>query len=529
MQRLGWLLGVTAVYVAAGKLGLSLDPVSGFAALVWAPSGIALAALVRGGVSLWPAVALGALLTNLWSAAPWQAAVGIAVGNTLEAVIGTAMLVHLSGRDCTIDRLRTAFALMAVALTSTLVSASIGVGSLALMDIVDLFSAGRTFLAWWLGDVLGDLVVATLLLNWSARPRLSHGRSTLETGALILTTLGVASLAFSGETMHPLRQPYLIFFPLIWAATRFGTRASTLAVLVSSAMAIGFAVRGLGPFVTASLSDSLLGLQAFTAFVAAATLFLGTASDERSAAIEAAQSALRVRDEFLAIASHELKTPLAALSLQIGSIRRATGEHAEPGSLAAKNRDRLERARVQIERLTRLVDELLDVSRMTVGRPLLTPEPFDLSEAVQDLASRMQEQASRVGCALNVAAAEPVVGTWDKLRIEQVVSNLLSNAFKYGEGRPVEVAVEATDSCAVVRVRDRGMGIGPEDLVRIFERFERATRGTRHKGLGLGLYIARQVVDAHGGEIRVESARGEGSTFTVELPLATPAHADAAR
>ena len=515
-QRLPWLLGLTVVYVATGKLGLTLDPVGGFATLVWAPSGIALAALVRGGSGLWPAVAVGAFVTNVWVGAPWHAALGIALGNTLEAVVGAALLTHSGAREGSVARLRVAFGLIAAALLSTVASATIGVASLRLAHLVEGAVIQRTWIAWWLGDVLGDLVIAPLLLGWTAPTQVRHERSRLEAATLALVTVCCAALAFSAGPGVPLRQPYLIFLPLIWAATRFGSRVAVVAVAFSAAMAIGFAVHDLGPFASSTLAASLLELQAFMGFVAAATLFLGAASDERLAAVMDAQRALRMRDEFLAIASHELKTPLAALTLMIEGLCR---DEAAPPDERRTSPARAERARVQVARLTRLVEELLDVSRLTAGQLHLHRERFDLSEAVSDLVARMHEQAARVGCVLSVVAADPVVGRWDRLRVEQVLSNLLSNAFKYGAGRPVEIAVEANGTLAIVRVRDRGVGIDSSDIPRIFDRFERAAGATRQKGLGLGLYIAQQVVSAHGGTIRVESTSGEGSTFTVELPV----------
>jgi signal transduction histidine kinase len=329
-----------------------------------------------------------------------------------------------------------------------------------------------------------------------------------------------ATVAFSAGARVPLFQPYLVFLPLIWAATRFGSRVAVIAMAASAALAIAFAVQDMGPFANSSLAAGLFELQAFMGFVAATTLFLGAASDERLAAVLDAQRALRMRDEFRAIASHELKTPLAALSLKVtGLCRDEAAEASKEASRATPTR--AERARVQVARLTGLVEELLDVSRLTAGQLRLSRERFDLSEAIGDLVARTHEQASRVGCALSLAASGPVMGRWDRLRVEQVISNLLSNAFKYGAGRPVEVAitVEADGALAVVRVRDRGIGIQAADIHRIFDRFERATDERRHKGLGLGLYIARQVVSAHGGTIHVDSTSGEGSTFTVELPV----------
>jgi integral membrane sensor domain MASE1 len=164
------------VYVAAGRLGLSLDPVAGFATLVWAPSGIALAALVRGGTGLWPAVTVGAFVTNVWSGAHWHVALGIGLGNTLEAVIGATLLRRAGAGETSVSRVRVVFALIAVALLSTIASATVGIASLRLGGMLEPSGAASTWIAWWLGDALGVLVIAPLLLSWSAPSAVDHER-----------------------------------------------------------------------------------------------------------------------------------------------------------------------------------------------------------------------------------------------------------------------------------------------------------------------------------------------------------------
>jgi len=164
------------------------------------------------------------------------------------------------------------------------------------------------------------------------------------------------------------------------------------------------------------------------------------------------------------------------------------------------------------------VDALLDVSRLTQGRLALTWEELDLTEVVREVAERFAQQAAKAGCELKVVAEERVVGRWDRLRLEQVVTNLLSNALKYGAGRPVHVEVEGESERAVLAVRDEGIGIEPEHLERIFGKFERAVSGRHYGGLGLGLYITRQIVQALEGTIEVESEPGHGATFRVVLP-----------
>jgi signal transduction histidine kinase len=172
----------------------------------------------------------------------------------------------------------------------------------------------------------------------------------------------------------------------------------------------------------------------------------------------------------------------------------------------------------QVRKLNDLVDNLLDVARISAGRLRLDMEEVDLSSVAAELLSRFSPSAEKLGCELELHAPEPVFGRWDRLRVEQVVTNLLSNALKYGPGRPVVVRVEEDGERARLTVQDHGIGIAEEDLARIFERFERAVSDRHYGGLGLGLYITRQIVEAFGGTVRVSSTPGEGSTFTLELP-----------
>ena len=644
-ERVAWSLGLFVAYVATAKLGLALDPVGGFATLVWPPTGIALAALVRRGPSLWPAVAAGAAVANLTSGAPWPVAAGIALGNTLEALLGARVLASVEGYTGPVVRVRHAVALLVAALSGPLVSASIGVLSLRLGGVVTTARGPGVWQAWWLGDVLGALVVAPVLLNLAAAPGLAgpvRARAG-EAWALVAAVVASAALSFSGDPAAPLRRPHMVFPALIWAGIRFGAWVSSLTVLVISCVAITITARGTGPYVTATtLHENLMALQGFMGTVALTGIFLAAANAERAAAQRelaeqharlhaiaqstsdsltikdldgryllvnpaharvlgsspdavvgksdadffppevahhlrasdrsattadggllseevllvggeartfssakapflvagevrgnisisrdvtqqknderALRAALGMRDEFLSIASHELRTPLAALSLQVAGLERALSKRTGGGEENQRELHRAGRAMGQVERLTRIVDNLFDVSQITAGRLQLSRESFDLCEAVRAVVSGLSDQAARAGVSVSVNAPEPVTGHWDRFRLEQVITNLLTNAFKYGAGKPVEVSLDASDTHARLRVRDQGSGIAPEAVERIFERFERFASGHHQKSMGVGLYIARQVIDAHAGVVRVEETSASGSTFIVELP-----------
>lgn len=234
---------------------------------------------------------------------------------------------------------------------------------------------------------------------------------------------------------------------------------------------------------------------------------------ERKRFVDELKAAISARDEFLSIASHELKTPLTSLKLQLESMTRNKGALA-PADLTRKV-DILKR---QADRLTSLVGALLDVTKLSSGKLTLELAQVDLTALVSGYLQRASTSIEHSGSKVTLHANGPVVGSWDKGRLDTVVENLMSNALKFGQGKAIDVRIEDAGARARLSVTDRGIGIAQEDQARIFGRFERAVPEVHYGGLGIGLWLARQVVEAHGGNISVQSRAGEGSTFTVELP-----------
>lgn len=228
--------------------------------------------------------------------------------------------------------------------------------------------------------------------------------------------------------------------------------------------------------------------------------------------------AIRIREQFLSIASHELKTPLTSLKLQVQIRQRTLGKGEVERFAPDKLPQLFAEDEKQFNRILRLVEDMLDTSRIQAGKLSLSLEPVDLHAIVRESVDRFSDVIEGSRCAVTVAGSS-VIGEWDRYRMEQVVINLLTNAIKYGAGRPVVIEVRPSGNAALLTIRDHGMGIAPQDQERIFAQFERAPGSRGVAGLGLGLYIVKHLVDLHGGRVWVESEVGKGAAFSVELPL----------
>jgi signal transduction histidine kinase len=252
------------------------------------------------------------------------------------------------------------------------------------------------------------------------------------------------------------------------------------------------------------------------ALAASVIAFTAAREGEREAAVATVKESLADRDRLFSVAAHDLKTPITAVNLQAqAAAREARTKGLSPERVQTSLNEIVRKS----ERAVFMIDTLLDVTRISGGKLELDLEDVDLAELVRDVAARMERELKAADCTLLLVASTPVVGRWDRFRLDQMVTNLLANAQKYGRGKPIDVTVRAADRKAVLTVRDHGIGIAEADQARIFERFERTEAARGFSGLGLGLWIVREIIRAHEGSISVASVPGRETTFTVELPI----------
>lgn len=526
------VVGIATAYAILARLGLLLDAVAGFATLVWAPTGLAIAAVLLLGSPVLAGVWLGALVANVMSGAPLLTAMAIATGNSLEAALAVWLLGRFRSFDPLLRRLSDVLTFAVVgALLAPVVSATIGVGALVSSGIL----AGARFLeawqVWYVGDCIGALLVAPAVLVWRARGWRDLGPRMGEAGAILLALIAVASVVFFADT--PLGetsflQAYLVFPVLIWASVRFEQRGAVTTILLTSVVAIIGTAGGSGPFVEGQLRDSLFTLQTFMGIVAISFLALSAAIVERGEALRTARALLetvgeanRAKSDFLAAMSHELRTPLNA----IGGYSQLLAMEVH-GTLTPQQRDALARIDSNHRHLSSLVADVLSFARVESGHLTLAPAAISVPESLAALTQFVSPEAERKNVALAILpAAEPLFVHADPERLRQILLNLVVNAIKFSEpGGRVELSASALQRQVRIVVRDHGIGIPGEELERVFEPFFQVEHGStrRHPGVGLGLTISRDLARAMGGDILIESERGRGTTAIVLLPMAEP-------
>jgi signal transduction histidine kinase len=531
-SRIGFLARsaiVVIVYVVTAKVGLSLSVAHGSATPVWPPTGIALAALLLFGPEMSLAVFVGALIANLATPVPSGVAVAIAVGNTGEAFVGWFLLQRFGFRT-ELERVRDVIALVVVAaVVSTLVSATIGVTASLVAGTIAASDFAQTWSIWWVGDVMGDLLVASLLLVWIP-PWTDWRRDRApEAIALLILLVAVSSFVFAGDRWI---YSFLVFPLLLWATLRFRQHGATLAIAVAAAIAVWQILQGPVPAGVSDITHTVEAFQALFGVVGVSLLIVAATTSERALAeatladgarlqeqmgraLEREREAseeLRSLDElkttFLHAVSHDLRTPLAsilglAMTLQRHDLSLPVEERLDLADRIAKN----------ARKLDRLVNDLLDFERIESGAVAITRQPTDVGSLVRIVVKELDLSAHPLHI-----ETDDVVANIDAVQVERIVENLVMNAVHHTPaGTDVWLSVRALEDGILLSVEDSGPGVPEEERHHIFRPFRRSTeRGSPGVGIGLSLVFGFAVLQ--GGRAWVDERAGGGAAFKVFLP-----------
>lgn len=523
---------VAVLYTLTGLWGLQLAFVNSNVTLLWPPSGIAMAALLYGGLSMAPGILLGALITNLLNDAAPVIATSIAAGNTMGLVIGYGLLraAYRSAPDFGRIRFLVQFILHA-SLIGGLCTAIWGTLSLMIGGIIDKGNFLETFAIWWVGDAMGVLLLAPFLLT--ARQlliRLKDGLRALEYGALVVLASAVSYGIFTGELGLPSHYPliYLEFPFLVWGALRFGPGGGASLILLVAGFSSASTAAGLGPFSREDVHDSLLFLHTYLGLFATSTLMVASVFQEKrdyliqiSEARRKAEEANRLKSEFLANMSHEIRTPLTAM---LGFLDLLRSDELPP----EERRRYISTIQRNGEHLVSLIGDILDLSRIEAGRMTLQKRRVDLSNFLQELTEAFRVRAEQKGLSfwMNQFGSLPLFVRMDELRVRQILGNLLGNAIKFTDRGSVGLELKGkharNDLVLIFSVVDTGPGISPSEKEKLFQPFSQLdTSSTRdYGGAGLGLAISRRLAQLIGGDVELDSSPDQGTRFVLTVPVA---------
>lgn len=511
---------------AGALLSIAASTLSGFYFVMWIPTGFSFTILFLLGLEYWPFIVLGESLAYFFNHVDFWFSV---LGPLLALVINYAVAAHLKKRLSNLEafvRLRDllAFLVWAVILGpafSSAISAFFFVMSNHLL-LTDFFITWR---AWWLGQGMGTLVIGSFLINTAndfqhSKPILKTRK--LEASLLFLAILGTSIFIFTPLATYNksmLVRPYFLYTLMLYSSLRFNLLGSsltslTMAVCASVGQALGFIA-----FSTVVMKDyeNVVMLQLVVAAISITGSIVAATVREKSEALE-------LKNEFLDIASHELKTPITSLKLQLELLQRRLSKKNELTQAETEQKVFLTKVDRQVNRLIKIVEQLLDVSRAERKQIDLDYEEISLLNLANSLIERLASDLQNAKCRIEVDIPYEIKGVWDPFRFEQTLENLLTNAIKYAPGSLIKLRAKLSGNDVEITVQDNGPGITVDRQHAIFERFVRVNNVRHVQGLGLGLYITKQIVEAHGGSIAVSSDRDNGTLFTMHLPLKPIAH-----
>jgi signal transduction histidine kinase/CheY-like chemotaxis protein len=519
--------GLFFAYLITARIGLDIHAVNTFATFIWPPSGIALAGFILYGWRVWPAIFCAAFLVNVSIGASMFVALGIALGNTFAPAVGASLLKWYTAYTSdhpTFPRLRDNIGIILSAMLIPVATATIGSLCLLLGNGIGLAAFAATWSTWWIGDLLGILILTPFILKWFNRPLFE--RTLVQQIELLLAFTTVVVTSYVIFWMPHTAFLYYIFIPLTWAALRTGPRGVTLSVLAVACISVSGTLAGHGPFA----ADGLIFLQLFLITVSSILLIFSSTVEERrnvfetlqqraddlEIALETIRSEDEAKKEFIGVLAHELRNPLATILSSIELIN-LQGVAAANTSLLLTTIDERSRAMV------RLLDNLLDISRISKKKLTLQKETISVTQFIDSLESIVRPLMKRYGHEFAlVRPAEDLYLRADPVRLEQICMNLLANAARYTKARgAIEVVIGKEEQKLAIHIRDSGVGIPRGMLRRVFEPFFHVDRSqVSSEGLGIGLTLTRELVEMHGGSIEARSGGiGTGSEFIIRLPL----------
>lgn len=527
---LGRLAGVAVLYFAAAQVGLAFAVVGSTVTLVWPPSGIALVAILVFGYRITPGIALGAFLANAWTGVPLLLAAGIALGNTLEPVVGALLLQRLAGFRNTLERRSDVFALILLAaICSTMLSAWVGVASLTLGGTVAVGDYASVWLKWWLGDMMGVLVVAPPLLIWLSHPRPAFSaRQKVEAASLLASLLVVSYLIFAapdlaGRGYYPAS---LAVFPfVIWGALRFDHWGATQVTGVISLLAIWGTTQGAGPFAVDSPVDSLVGWCLFVNVVAVTGLLLAAASAEQHRAQAEIRSARDELEQRVGQRTAQLAATNAGLRQEVAERQRLEAvlvqvSEAQQKSIGAELHDGLgqhltsiaflgatlhqrlrDQARAETEaawRILELVNQSIDMARR-VARGLY-PAALESQGLAAELARLADTTRSLKGmtCVFRTGPDAQVDDPLVAINLYRIAQEAINNAVRHSQARELRIDLVRDDDNYRLSVSDDGIGFDPERIPD-----------------GLGMHSLRARANLLGGRLDITKNVQGGTTISI--------------
>lgn len=512
------IASLSLIYFVTAYIGLKLDAVEGFATLVWPPSGIALAAILLFGNVTAVGIAFGAFFANLAIGAPWPAAIGIVIGNTLEPLVGAYWLSYFKFNS-RMNHLRDLglFFVFGVLLNTTF-SAVIGAVNLWFFGVIESATVLRTMGAWWVGDAFGVMIMAPLVLTWyHADGSLLTKKVFFELSGLIVFACSSAYFLFCGpfEIITHLRfpWPYLLFPFVVFSAMRFGTIGAATVTFIISAMAITGTTLGSGAFIYGTLTENILALHGYIAVIGGTGLMLATAFSEVRKANEA-------KSVFLANMSHEIRTPLGSI-LGFTELLRS-----EPFSNDSKKYLDIIYSNGQL--LMSIICDILDMAKIEAGKIEIVRSTFNLRKFFAEISQVLQPSAELKGLKFSVILDPnlPEKINSDPMRLKQIVINIVGNAIKFTAQGEVSIVAQVREEedlrFVAIIIQDTGIGIPVDAQPLLFQAFSQGDSSTTRKfgGTGLGLLLSRQLANALGGNVILESSEASrGSIFVIKIKI----------